>query len=50
MRAVISGGSGLIGQALVAGLAADGWEAIVLSRRPERVRDLPAGARAVRWD
>jgi nucleoside-diphosphate-sugar epimerase len=35
MRAIIAAGSGLIGQALTASLAADGWEVIVLSRFPD---------------
>ncbi|MFQ5349329.1 MAG: NAD-dependent epimerase/dehydratase family protein [Thermoanaerobaculia bacterium] len=42
MRVVVSGGSGLIGRALVAGLAADGHQTTVLSRSPGRLRDLPA--------
>ena len=50
MYTIIAGGSGLIGRALTADLTADGHEVIVLSRRPERVRGLPAGARAVGWD
>jgi hypothetical protein len=50
-RILITGGSGLIGRRLVAELAREGgWEVVVLSRRPERVRDLPGGARAVGWD
>jgi uncharacterized protein (TIGR01777 family) len=50
MRVLITGGSGSIGRAVTASLAARGDEVIVLSRDPERVRGLPAGARAVRWD
>jgi uncharacterized protein (TIGR01777 family) len=50
MRVLIAGGSGLIGGALVASLARDGHEAVVLSRRPAAVRGLPAGARAAGWD
>src|SRR5262245_19430136 len=50
MRVLITGGSGLIGRALAADLAARGDEAIVLSRDPSRVRGLPAGVRAERWD
>jgi uncharacterized protein len=50
MRVVITGGTGLIGRALAADLAASGREVIVLSRAPERATDLPAGVRAVRWD
>jgi hypothetical protein len=50
MRVVITGGTGLIGRALSAALAADGYEVVVLSRSPERNLDLPAGVRAERWD
>jgi uncharacterized protein len=50
MRVVITGGSGLIGRALVSDLSAAGYETVVLSRWPERVGGLPAGARAVGWD
>src|SRR5271169_994796 len=50
MRVLITGGSGLIGRAVAAALAAEGHEVIVLSRDPERVRELPAGVRAARWD
>lgn len=49
-RVLVTGGSGLIGRPLVAALAADGHEVIVLSRSPERVRGLPPGARAAGWD
>jgi uncharacterized protein len=50
VRVLITGGSGLIGGALTRALAAQGDEVVVLSRDPARVRELPAGARAVRWD
>lgn len=50
MRVVITGGSGLIGRALAASLAADGQEVVILTRDPARVSGLPAGARAVAWD
>lgn len=52
MRIVIAGGTGFIGRPLVAGLAHDGHEVVVLTRRPDRVRaaDLPRGARALGWD
>ena len=49
-RVLITGGTGLIGRALMAGLAGGGYEVVVLSRRPERARGLPPGARAERWD
>jgi uncharacterized protein (TIGR01777 family) len=50
MRVIITGGTGLIGRALGADLAGDGHEVIALSRNPARVRGLPAGMRAERWD
>lgn len=50
MRVVITGGSGLIGRALTAPLAAERHEVIVLSRDPSRVQGLPPGARAAAWD
>src|SRR5512147_1988267 len=50
MRIIITGGTGLIGRALAAGLAADGHEVILLSRAPGRVTGLPAGVRAQEWD
>jgi uncharacterized protein (TIGR01777 family) len=50
MRVIITGGTGLIGRALSADLAADGHEVIVLSRTPERANGLAAGVRAERWD
>jgi uncharacterized protein (TIGR01777 family) len=50
MRVVITGGSGLIGRALAAELAIAQYEVVLLSRKPENVRDLPVGVRAVRWD
>ncbi|MEM7052695.1 MAG: TIGR01777 family oxidoreductase [Acidobacteriota bacterium] len=49
-KLIVTGGSGLIGRALTADLTARGWQVVILSRRPERVRGLPAGARAVGWD
>jgi uncharacterized protein (TIGR01777 family) len=49
MRVIITGGSGLIGPALVRSLVRDGQEVILLSRSPER-QPAPAGARYERWD
>jgi uncharacterized protein (TIGR01777 family) len=58
MRVIITGGSGLIGRALSANLAADGHEILLLSRNPDRVTGLPNSfgassterVRAARWD
>ncbi len=50
MRVIVTGGSGLIGRALVEHLAKDGHEVIVLSRNPDTVKNLPKGARAEKWD
>jgi uncharacterized protein (TIGR01777 family) len=50
MRVIVTGGSGQLGRALLAPLAARGHELVVLSRDPARVRGLPAGARAEPWD
>lgn len=50
MRAVIAGGTGLIGRALSENLASSGYDVVLLSRHPERVSNLPAGVRAEVWD
>jgi uncharacterized protein (TIGR01777 family) len=50
MRVIVTGGSGLIGRALVDSLAQDGHEVIVLSRDPDVVKNLPRGACAEKWD
>jgi len=50
MRVIITGGTGLIGRALSADLAADGHEVTVLSRAPERSKGLTTGVRVARWD
>jgi uncharacterized protein len=49
-RVLITGGSGLIGRALVRELTDHGHEAIVLSRQASSVEGLPVGARVVQWD
>jgi uncharacterized protein (TIGR01777 family) len=50
-RVIITGGSGLIGQALAADLLKDGYEVIVLSRDAQRRgANLPPGVRLEQWD
>ena len=49
-RVLITGGTGLIGRALSAGLSGDGYDVVVLSRNPERATGLPSGVRVERWD
>ncbi len=49
-RVLITGGTGLIGRALSAGLARDGYEVVLLSRSPENAGGLPPGVRVERWD
>ncbi len=50
MKVVITGGSGLIGQALSRQLAGGGHQVAILSRDPGRAQSLPSGAQAVAWD
>lgn len=50
MKVVISGGTGLLGSALGRELARDGHEVVVLSRAPEKAKNLPGGVRAAGWD
>ncbi len=50
MQVLITGGTGLIGRRLVAGLLNDGHKVLVLSRTPERIHQLQSGVRYVRWD
>ena len=50
MKVVVAGGTGLIGTALTAALAAAGHEVVVLTRRPSaEVQGLPGGVSAARW-
>jgi uncharacterized protein len=50
MRAVIAGGSGMIGRHLSRALLADGWAVDILTRDVGRAaRRIPAGVRAVEW-
>lgn len=50
MRVIVTGGSGLIGRALVDALRADGHQPVLVSRSPDRLTDLPAGVETARWD
>lgn len=50
MKVFITGGSGLIGSALVPELVHNGYEVIILSRQPEKIGSLPFGASAMQWD
>lgn len=51
MNILITGGTGLIGEALVTALLEDGHLLTVLTRNPENAqRRLPAGVRPIRWD
>lgn len=50
MRVIVTGGTGLIGSALTPRLAAEGHEVVILSRSPQKDRDLPSGVRVVGWD
>ena len=51
MRVVVTGGTGMIGRPLVASLAANGHEVIVLSRSPDKQRPtLPVGVAIEQWD
>lgn len=50
MRIIITGGTGLIGRPLSRVLAAEGHEVIVLSRQPEKVKNIPAGVKVQKWD
>ncbi len=49
MRYIITGGTGVIGTALITSLVADGHEVIILSRDPAH-HQLPAGVQGVKWD
>jgi uncharacterized protein (TIGR01777 family) len=50
MRMLLAGGGGLIGRALASHWVEAGHQVEVLSRRPDRLRGLPAGASAKAWD
>lgn len=50
MRVIITGGTGLIGRALVQELTGAKHEVIVLSRNPESAKGLPKEVQCIRWD
>ncbi|MFC1960638.1 TIGR01777 family oxidoreductase [Chloroflexota bacterium] len=50
MQVIVTGGSGLIGRVLADSLTNDGHEALLLSRAPGGVTNLPDGAEAIYWD
>jgi len=51
MNVLITGGTGLIGRALVADLVSEGHHVTVLTRNPKKAQDiLPAEVIAVHWD
>lgn len=50
MRIIITGGTGLLGRPLSAALAGEGHEVIVLTRNPDKVKDMPAGVQLHAWD
>jgi uncharacterized protein len=50
MRVIITGGTGLIGRILSAGLVADGHDVVVLTRNTARRSKLESAVRLVKWD
>lgn len=51
MKILLTGGTGLIGRALIDALLADGHEIKVLTRNPDSARDvLPSGVLPFQWD
>ena len=50
MRIIITGGTGLLGNALAMDLTRDGHEVIIPSRNPGRMPTPPQGIRLVQWD
>ena len=50
MKVIVTGGTGLIGSALVRSLVKDGHQAIVLTRNPKKKVDGLPGVRLVKWD
>ncbi len=50
MRVLMVGGSGLIGRALAPRLVADGHSVVILTRRPDRLKELGEGVTQEAWD
>lgn len=50
MRVIITGGTGLIGRRLAAQLIAEKHEVVILTRSPQKTKNLPQGARLQAWD
>ena len=50
MRVIVTGGTGLIGTALVKLLAADGHEVIAISRNPRQRGPMPENVSFAKWD
>ena len=50
MNILITGGTGLIGAALTESLVKDSHEVIVLTRNPDRVKDVLPGVNRAKWD
>lgn len=50
MRVIITGGTGLIGRALVNELNNTDYELIILSRNPQKTNNLPYNVRIEQWD
>ena len=50
MHIIIAGGSGLIGRELTYAFVIDGNDVTILSRNPEKVKDIPDGVKILQWD
>jgi uncharacterized protein (TIGR01777 family) len=50
MRIIITGGTGLIGRPLSTALVAEGHDVTVLSRNPDKIKDMVAGVKLAAWD